>query len=423
MFWFFSFLCIFLLWCTPQQNTQKYNHKNHNSSIDQKTTPWLPLRENTPLLDPVETRKPNSLYQRAFKNQTRAPGIRTSFAPKLSLITDRLTSPWGIVSLPDGRLLVTEKKGNIRIVSINGDISPPLKNIPKVHITSQWWLLWITIDPDFTNNPYIYFVFSQSISGGDATTVAKGILSTDETSLEQVQILYQTSPPYNGQLHYGGRIVFDTDGYLIISSGERSDLSTRPLAQDLSTTLGKIIRIDTNGKPAPDNPHWNIPNAKKEIFTLGHRNPQWLALHPKTGTLWASEMWPRGGDEINILIPGENYGWPIITYGTEYNGEKVGRWLQHSENMQEPVYFWDPSVSPSGMVFYSGKIYPGWENSLFIGMLSGKHIARLVIDAWQIVAEERLFEDICERFRDITQATDGYLYTITDNGKLYKIDK
>jgi len=416
----FPLLCSLLVGCSSA-NTSDTNipHSQDVEHISENTPP----AEHIPLLPPIETKSPNSQYETAFENQTRAPGTVSSFTPKLTLLTDTLSAPWWIAPLPDDRLLITEKSGNIRIVSTDGHVWKSLKNIPKVNATRQWWLLGITLDPDFEENRMIYFVFSEKWNQSDLTAVAKGRISDDETTLENVQVIYQATPAYAGQLHYGGRILFDRDGFLLISTGERSDLATRPLAQDLSTSLGKIIRIDTNGNPAPGNPDWSMKTAKKEIFTFGHRNPQWLAMHPETGDIWSSEMWPRGGDEINRILPWINYGWPTVTYGIEYSGKKVGLGLQHSDNMQEPVYFWDPSVSPSGITFYSDDKYPGWKNNLFVGMLSWQHIARLVIENNQIIAEQRLFAEIWERFRDIVQGKDGFLYTITDSGKLYRIEK
>jgi len=416
----FPFLCSFLVGCSapntpdvhiPYPQERKYISEN------------IPPPENIPHLPPVETKSPNSQYEIAFENQTRAPGTKSAFTPKLVLITDTLHSPWGIAPLPDGRLLVTEKTGNIRIVSPDGNVWNPLKNTPKVNVTRQGGLLGITIDPNFSENRTIYFVFSQKMPWGDTTSVAKGSISEDETTLENVHIIYEATPQYAWQLHYWGRILFDKKGFLLVSIGERSDPKTRPLAQDLSTSLWKTIRIDTNGNPAPDNPNWQPKNSKKEICTFWHRNPQWLAIHPETGKIWLSEMWPRGGDEINLLTPWKNYGWPIVTYGTEYSGQKVWAWIQHSDTMQEPIYFWDPSVSPSGMTFYAGKEYTEWNNNLFVGMLSGQHIARLIIKDEKIIAEERLFEENRERFRDITQSADNFLYTITDSGKIFRIEK
>jgi glucose/arabinose dehydrogenase len=224
-------------------------------------------------------------------------------------------------------------------------------------------------------------------------------------------------------LHYGGRIVFDKEGNLLISTGERSDLETRPQAQHLNSALGKVLRITKDGKPAPGNPFEGQADKRPEIYSYGHRNVQGLAFNPATGDLWETEFGPRGGDELNRIQPGKNYGWPIITYGIEYKGDKVGEGIQQKEGLEQPVYYWDPVVSPSGITFYSGKQIPEWKNNLFIGGLSSIHIVRLVIENNKVVGEERLLEKEEQRFRDITEGNDGALYAVTDNGRLYSIHK
>ena len=224
-------------------------------------------------------------------------------------------------------------------------------------------------------------------------------------------------------MHYGGRILFDKSGDLFVSTGERSDLETRPQAQDLNSALGKILHITTDGKPAGGNPFLNDANARPEIYSYGHRNVQGLAFHPETGDLWENEFGPRGGDEVNLIQPGKNYGWPTITYGLEYSGKKVGKGITRQPGMEQPVYYWDPVVSPSGMTFYSSDSLPEWKNNLFIGSLSGNHIVRLVIKNNKVVGEERLLADQGQRFRAVTQGIDGALYAITDEGRLYRIGK
>jgi glucose/arabinose dehydrogenase len=253
--------------------------------------------------------------------------------------------------------------------------------------------------------------------------VAKGKLSSDEKKIENATVIYRATPAYNGTLHYGGRILFDKSGNLFVSTGERSDLVTRPQAQDLKSGLGKVIRITTEGKPASGNPFATNTNARPELYSYGHRNVQGLAFHPETGDLWEGEFGPRGGDEINLIQPGKNYGWPTITYGIEYSGEKIGSAIQQQAGMEQPVYYWDPVVSPSGMTFYSGDAIPEWKNNLFISALSGNHIVRLVIKNNKVVGEERLLAGEGQRFRAITQGTDGALYAVTDGGRLYRVGK
>ncbi|HEX8348903.1 MAG TPA: PQQ-dependent sugar dehydrogenase, partial [Hymenobacter sp.] len=281
----------------------------------------------------------------------------------------------------------------------------------------------ITIDPAFATNRMVYWSFSQAVSGGNLTAIAKGALSPDERSLQNVSVIYQALPAYSGTLHYGGRVIFDRTGNLIISTGERSDKVTRPQAQDLNSGLGKVIRITTNGQPAAGNPFATTANARPEIYSYGHRNVQGLAIHPATGDLWENEFGPRGGDELNLIQAGKNYGWPTITYGLEYSGEKIGPALTQQAGLEQPVYYWDPVLSPSGMTFYSATAIPEWNNNLFITGLNSNHIARLVIANNKVTGEERILAGEGQRFRDITQGIDGALYAVTDEGRLYRIAK
>lgn len=373
----------------------------------------------------VETKTPNSPeYKPAFAGQTRIGSVKTQTPYDFKVLTEGLSFPWGIKSLPDGRLLITEKEGgNLRIAKTNGELSKPIKGLPAVNSKGQGGLLGITIDPAFEQNRMIYWSFSEDVDGGTLTSIAKGKLSTDESKIEGASVIYRATPAYKGNLHYGGRIVFDKNGNLFISTGERSDLVTRPQAQQLNSSLGKIIHITTDGKPVADNPFTGQAGAKPELYSYGHRNVQGLAFHPTTGELFSNEFGPRGGDEVNRVQAGKNYGWPTITYGIEYGGKKVGGAIQQKEGMEQPTYYWDPSVSPSGMTFYSGDMMPEWKNNLFIGCLSGMHIARLVIENNRVVGEERLLSEEYQRFRDVTQGKDGALYAVTDQGRLYRIFK
>lgn len=373
--------------------------------------------------DPVETNSPNTTYSPAFEGQTRINGLETNTDYEAKIITSSLVNPWGVKMLPDGRLLITEKAGNMRIVKVTGEVSAAITGIPTVNPAGQGGLLGLCLDPEFTSNRMIYWVFSEAVTGGNITAVAKGKLSADEKKIEGAVVIYRASPANPSDLHYGGRILFDKTGNLIVSTGERSVLETRPLAQSLTASLGKVVRITKEGQAAAGNPVFSQAGALPELYTYGHRNPQGLALHPVTGEVWLSEHGPRGGDEINHLKAGTNYGWPIITYGIEYSGQPIGDAIQKKEGMEQPVYYWDPVVSPSGMTFYSGNRVPEWENNLFIGALSGMHIVRLAINNNRVVGEERLLAQENQRFRDITQGNDGALYAITDQGRLYKIDK
>ena len=373
---------------------------------------------------PVETKTPNSDYKPAFQGQTRVGSVKTQTPYEFKVLTEGLTFPWGIKSLPDGRLLVTEKEaGSLRIVKQNGELSKPITGLPAVNSSGQGGLLGITIDPNFASNRMVYWTFAESVDGGTLTSVAKGKLSADETKIEGAAVIYRATPAHKGNLHYGGRIVFDKSGDLFVSTGERSDLVTRPQAQQLNSSLGKIVHITTDGKPVAAGPFAGTAGAKPELYSYGHRNVQGLTFHPVTGDLWSNEFGPRGGDEINRPQSGKNYGWPTITYGIEYSGKKIGDVIQQKEGMEQPVYYWDPSVSPSGMTFYSGNMIPEWKNNLFVGCLSGMHIARLVIENNKVVGEERLLSQEYQRFRDVTQGNDGAIYAVTDQGRLYRIFK
>jgi len=351
--------------------------------------------------------------------------MKTTTELDIQILTEDLVNPWGIAVLPDGRLLITENGGTMRIATTKGELSAPIVGLPPVNSNGQGGLLGLTIDPDFSNNRMVYWCFSEDIDGGTLTAVAKGRLSDDEKTIENPVVIYRATPAFAGTLHYGGRILFDKDGNLFVSTGERSDLKTRPKAQDLSTGLGKIVRITKEGKPVADNPFINTPNAMPENYSYGHRNVQGLAIHPVTGDLWNCEFGPRGGDEINRIEPGKNYGWPTITYGIEYSGEAINNGLTQKEGMEQPVYYWDPVVSPSGMTFYSGDLIPEWKNNLFIGCLSGSHILRLDIRDNKVVGEERLLTGQQQRFRDVQQGKDGALYAVCDgaHGRLYRIGK
>lgn len=398
--------------------------KNTGSSTKQATASSQTTQDTIPL-PPVETEKANTDYKPAFEGQTRIAGVKTSTPYEGKIITKSLKSPWGITSLPDGRLLITENEGYMLIVDAeSGEISKPITGIPEVDDRGQGGLLGLTLAPDFETSRMVYFVFSEKVAGGNHTAVAKGRLANDEKTIENATVIYRVTPTYDGTLHYGGRVIFDKDGNLFVSSGERSDRVTRPQAQDLNTTLGKIIHITTDGNPVDGNPFENQAGALPEIYSYGHRNPQGLAFHPQTGDLWSNEFGPRGGDELNIIKPGINYGWPVITYGIEYGGDKIGSPpIQQKEGMEQPVYYWDPVLSPSGMTFYTGNNIPEWKNNLFITGLSSSHVARIVINDNKVVGEERLLDNEGERFRDITQGKDGALYVITQGGRLYKIDK
>ena len=374
---------------------------------------------------PVETNAPNATYSPAFAGQTRVAGATTvASSYRATVVTTALASPWGITSLPDGRLLITEKAGQLRIVTAAGVLSAPITGLPAVNAAGQGGLLGVCLDPAFATNRIVYWSFADARPGGNLTAIGKGRLAADERSIEAATVIYRAEPAYAGTLHYGVRVVFDRAGNLLASTGERSDLVTRPQAQAANSALGKIVRLTKTGQPAPGNPVFAQAGARPELYSIGHRNPQGLAIHPGTGELWQSEHGPQGGDELNRPQPGANYGWPTITYGLEYGGQPVGSGIQQSTGLEQPAYYWDPVVSPSGMTFYAGNRIAEWQNNLFIGALSGQHIVRLIIDNnRRVVGEERLLAGEGQRFRDITQSPDGALYAITDQGRLYRIDR
>ncbi|WBV55088.1 PQQ-dependent sugar dehydrogenase [Chryseobacterium daecheongense] len=369
----------------------------------------------------VETEKPNSDYKPAFAGQTRIKAVKTSTPYNVEVLNKDLGRPWGIINLPDGRFLITEKSGFMNVVSKDGKQISKISGFPKVDAKGQGGMLDVALDPDFKNNSIIYFSFSEPFGKGNLTSVAKGKLSGDLKMISDVKVIFRAEPSYDGDKHYGSRLAFDKDGNLFVSTGERSDKETRVYAQKTDNYLGKILKITKEGKPAPGNPFIGKAGFKHEIYAYGIRNPQGLAIDPN-GSLWDVEMGPRGGDEINLIQAGKNYGWGDVTYGIEYSGAKVGEGITQREGTEQPVYYWDPVISPSGVTFYTGNI-DEWKGNLFIGCLSGEHINRIVMKDNKVVGEERLLADQKERFRDVLDGIDGNIYAVTDSGKLYKISK
>ena len=372
--------------------------------------------------NPVETNKPSADYKPAFEGQTRISGVKSKTAIDVSVLNDKLENPWAISVLPNGGFLITQKRGTMAILSADGKLSKTITGLPKVDPSGQGGLLDVTLDPDFAKNRMVYYAYSEPQDKGVLLAIAKGKLSASETALENQTVIYRATPSYTGKLQYGSRIVFDKNGNLFVSTGERSGSDIRVQAQYLNSSLGKILHLTKDGKPVPNGPFAGKADARPEIYALGLRNPDGLAINPQTGDLWEAEFGPKGGDEVNIIKPGKNYGWPIITYGTEYSGQKVGDGIQQKEGMEQPVYFWNPSISPGCIAFYNGTAIPEWKGNLFVGGLGGSHIIRLVIKDNKVVGEERLLEGMGERFRDMVEK-DGALYSVTDNGKLYKIAK
>ena len=400
-----SFLgIIFLVSCTGNSKT---------TVAAQETT------VNGILPNPETSDKNSPEYQPAFAGQTRIQGIKTTTPYQVEVINSDLQKPWGIINLPDGRFLITSKTGYLNIVSSDGKATSKVEGLPKVDDKGQGGLLDVALDPDFANNKMIFWSFSEPVPGGNHTAVAKGKLSADERKIENPTVIFRATPTYDGDKHYGSRLEFDKDGYLFVSTGERSDRETRPYAQKQDSYLGKILKITKDGKPAPGNP--NLAGWKPEIYSTGHRNPQGMAIDEK-GQIWDAEMGPRGGDEVNLIQPGKNYGWGDVTYGIEYSGKKINNATTQKTGTEQPVYYWDPSISMSGITFYNGNISE-WKNNLFLGCLSGEKIIRLVIKDNKVMGEEWLLEDKEDRIRDVLNGNDGNLYAVSDSGKLYKISK
>src|SRR5579863_8935386 len=380
------------------------------------------IRNPSDSLPPVETKSPNSDYKPAFAGQTRIAGAKTNTPYTVDKIADRLGHPFAIVAMPDGRLMVTIKSGYMEIHDKNGVLVKKITGFPDVVYAGQGGLLDVAFDPKFNSNKIIYWCYAEKYSTGNLTAVAKGKLNEAEGKVEDVTVIFRAAPGTGSTLQYGSRLVFDKDGNLFVSVGEKFMPQSRVQAQDLDSYLGKIIRITTDGKPAAGNPYLNQSGAKPEVYSYGHRNPEGLDINPATGELWESEFGPRGGDEINIIRPGKNYGWPVITYGIEYTGGKVGDGIQQKAGMEQPNYYWDPVISPSGICFYRGTAIPEWKDNLFISCLSGQHLDRVVIKNNRVVGEERLLVDKDQRIRDLTYM-DNMLYAITDDGDIYRIAK
>lgn len=377
---------------------------------------------DTTRFPPVETKKANTSYKPAISGQTRIGGIKTITPYNADKIADKLGFPWAIIPMPDGRLLITEKKGSMQILDANGKLVKKITGFPEVDAGGQGGMLDVALDPAFTKNKIIYWSFSEKNGAGNLMAVAKGQLNEATSKIDNPVVIFRATPALNSSLHFGSRLVFDKSENLFVSTGERSILEGRPQAQWLNSGLGKIFKITKDGKPAAGNPFAGKKDAMPEIYAYGIRNAQSLDIHPVTGELWEAEFGPRGGDELNIIKAGRNYGWPIITYGIEYAGPKIGNGIQQQPGLEQPVYYWDPVLSPSGMAFYKGNNIPEWKNNLFICGLSSQHIARLVIENNKVVGEERLLEDIHERFRDVAYSN-GMLYAVTDSGILYRISK
>jgi glucose/arabinose dehydrogenase len=341
---------------------------------------------------------------------------------KVETIARGLAHPWGLAFLPDGRMLVTERPGRMRIVSRDGTLSQPLAGVPRVFAVSQGGLFDIALDRDFARNRTIYFTYAEPFDGGGRTALARAQLDMDATpALTAVKVIYRQEGPASRGPHFGGRIAQAADGNLFVSNGEH--FSGRDMAQTLDNDLGKIVRIAPDGTVPNDNPFVARSGARAEIWSYGHRNPQGLAINPADGTLWEQEHGAMGGDEVNLIAHGKNYGWPLVSYGVNYDGSKVGNGAATAPGIEAPLFHWTPSIAPSGMSFYTGDLFPAWKGSLFNGALKFQLLSRLEIDGRRVVKEERLLQGLGERIRDVRQGPDGALYLLTDNnaGRILRV--
>jgi aldose sugar dehydrogenase len=386
----------------------------------------------------VDPNPPNATNQKpASPDQTRAPEKKTNVAFDVVTVASGLNKPWGMAFLPSGDMLVTEKGNNgrggssparLRIVSKDGKLSEGIAGLPDMDTRGQGGLLDVVLGPQFASNRTIYWCYSEPHDGGMTNTaVARGKLVEGATPrLDDVQTIYHQAPTLASTMHYGCRLVWNRDGTLFVTQGERSITPGRMQAQQMDSLLGKIVRINADGTIPKDNPFVGKEGVRPEIWSSGHRNIQSAALNPATGELWEVEHGTKGGDEINIARKGKDYGWPTIAYGIEYQGGPITGGITAKEGMEQPVYYWDPVIAPSGMLFYTGNMFPEWKGSLFIGGLVTKNLVRLDIKGNKVTGEERLLRDLqpaAERIRDVRQGPDGALYLVTDeaSGELWRV--
>jgi glucose/arabinose dehydrogenase len=366
---------------------------------------------------------PSTDFQPAFPGQTRAPAVTTNTPLAVEELASGLDHPWALAFLPDGRMLVTEKPaGRLLIVSSDGRRSPAVRGLPRVDGRGQGGLLDVEVPPDHAASGLVYWTYYEPRTGGNGLAVARGrLVDGPEPRMDGVEIVFRMEPTLESTAHAGGRLVFAPDGALFVTLGERSILAGRRQARDLASHLGKIVRIRPDGAVPADNPFEDRAGARPEIWSLGHRNVLGAALDGR-GRLWIAEMGPRGGDELNLVERGKDYGWPTIGYGEEYSGEPIHESSQ-GPGMEQPVYYWDPVISPGALAIYSGDLFPEWRGNLFVAGLSGRALVRLVVEGDRVVGEERLLREVRARIREVVQGPDGALYLLTDgsDGKLLRV--
>jgi glucose/arabinose dehydrogenase len=368
----------------------------------------------------VDPRPANAPSQKpAFAGQTDAPERGSSVPHEVVTVAGGLQNPWGMAFLPDRRMLVTERPGRLRVVTAEGKLSPPVTGLPPVDARGQGGLLDVTLDPNFAATRLIYWSYAEPRGqGANNTAVARGqFVDGAAPRVENVQVIFRQAPSLESDLHFGGRLVFARDGTLFVTLGDRSITEGRMQSQRMDSLIGKTVRINADGSIPKDNPFAGKEGVRPEIWSIGHRNVQAAALHPTTGELWETEHGTRGGDELNIVRKGRDYGWPTIAYGIEYAGKPITGGITQKPGMEQPLYYWDPVIAPSGMTFYTGALFPAWRGSLFIGGLQSTNLVRLDIAGEKVTGEERLLGQVNERMRDVTQGPEGALYLLADNAK------
>ena len=331
--------------------------------------------------------------------------------PRTQSVARGLVHPWALAFLPDGRMLVTERPGRLRLIGPDGRPGEPITGLPAVDATGQCGLLDLVVDPKFAQNQLLYWTYAEAGEGGNGTTVARGRL--DGNRLTDVRVLFRQAPKLKSSLHCGSRIVITRDGHLVVGLGDR--FSEKDEAQSPANHIGKVVRIAADGSVPADNPFVGKAGARPELWSLGHRNIQGAAMHPATGEVWTVEHGPQGGDEVNVVDAGRNYGWPLVTYGRNYGiGTRIGE-EGPKPGYEHPLKWWVPSIAPSGMAFVTSDRYPGWKGSLLVGALRSQILVRLTLDGRKVVTEERLLQNLGARIRDVRQGPDGFIYILTDS--------